>query len=225
MYMIHIGIKGESAIQQRPFSGSDQRSQSFLGLLDDEPMTKSTLRSGGGKGAKEGFEGGFTLLEMLWVLFILSILLSVVVPNFSGTLFQMGLENKAREIFAAFGYTQQQALSQNDYFGIFFNLTAGNQQVTCYRRKGYDAYGVPIVDPNNVLTNPLTHKPYVIKMNQEGLSSDALISSAAFGGNPWVEFNPMGDPNCGGGQCILAGDHFSYTMSVSRIGRLAISGQ
>jgi len=172
----------------------------------------------------EESEGGFTLFELLWVLFILSILLSAVVPNFSGSLFHMGLENKAREIFAALTYTQQQALSQNDTFGIFFDLTTGNQRVTCYKRKGYDAYGMPVIDPNNVLTNPLTHKPYVITVNREGVPIDARISSAGFGGNPWVEFNPMGEPNHEG-QSILTGDRFSYTMSVSRIGRLALSSQ
>jgi type II secretory pathway pseudopilin PulG len=156
------------------------------------------------------------------VLFILSILLSVVVPTFSGSLFQMGLEKKAREIFAALAYTQQQALNQNDACGLFFDLTVGNQVVTCYRRKGYDVYGNPIIDPNNVLINPLTHKSYLIKLNQERPSSDAYISSVDFGGKHWVEFNPLGEPNHEG-QCILTGDHLSYAMSVSRIGRLSLS--
>jgi prepilin-type N-terminal cleavage/methylation domain-containing protein len=187
------------------------------------PSTKGRRR-GDFKWGRGGIsERGFTLLELLWVLLILSILLSVVVPNFSGALFQMGLENKAREIFAALAYTQQQSLNQNDTFGIFFDMTAGNQEVTCYRRKGFDAHGVPIVDPNNVLMNPLTHKPYVIEVNHEGLSSDTCIAEADFGGNHWVEFNPLAEPNHEG-QAILSGVHSSYTITVSRIGRLSFSG-
>jgi len=170
------------------------------------------------------YQRGFTLMELLWVLFILAILLAVVVPNFSGPLFQMGLENKARELFTAFTFTQQQAIDKNDTFGLFFNLTEGNQEITCYQRKGYD-HGVPIVDPNNVLVNPLTHKPYLVKMSQEGLSNDARITEADFGGKHWVEFNPLGDPNCAGGRTILAGAGSSYTITVSRIGRLTFSGR
>ncbi|MEW5801006.1 MAG: GspH/FimT family pseudopilin [bacterium] len=166
---------------------------------------------------------GFTLLELTWVLFILAILLSVVMPHFSAFLFQMGLEKKAREIFTALTYTQQQALNQNCSFGLFFDLTEGSQEVTCYLQKGYDAQGAPVVDPNNVLLNPLLKKPYITRMNQEGLTSDSRITEADFGGNPWVEFNSMGEPNHEG-RITLAGADSSYTITVSRIGRVAFTG-
>lgn len=165
---------------------------------------------------KAGLSYGFTLLELLWVLFILSILLSVVVPNFSGTLFQIGMEEKAREIFTAFSYLQQQALNQSDTFGLFFDLT--KEEVTCYRQSaGYDLDGKPVIDPNNTLRNPLTQKPYLIELNQEG--GDIHIDEADFGGNNWVELNPLGEPNLVG-LVTLTGGGASHTITVNRIGRL-----
>jgi len=162
---------------------------------------------------------GFTLLELLWVLFILAILLSAVGPQFSGAMFQMALEKKASEIFMALAWVQQQAINQNTTLGLFCDLTEGRQKVTCYRAIGYDSQGQPIIDPNNVLRNPLTQKPYLITINQEELSHDAKLTEANFGGNSWVEFNSLGEPNQQG-RITLAGASSAQTIVISRIGRL-----
>ncbi|MEW6380614.1 MAG: GspH/FimT family pseudopilin [bacterium] len=162
---------------------------------------------------------GFTLLELLWVLSILAILLSAIVPHFSGALSQMGLENKAREIYMALAYVQQQAVNRNATFGLSFDLTAGHQEVTCYRNIGYDAYGQPILDPNNVLRNPVTKKFYLIAVDQGEPSGDMRLTEADFGGNHWVEFNSLGEPNSQG-RITLAGAGSSHAITVSQIGRL-----
>jgi|GEM_PF-2707054 len=131
----------------------------------------------------------------------------------------MALEKKASEIFMALAWVQQQAINQNTTLGLFCDLTEGRQKVTCYRAIGYDSQGQPIIDPNNVLRNPLTQKPYLITINQEELSHDAKLTEANFGGNSWVEFNSLGEPNQQG-RITLAGASSAQTIVISRIGRL-----
>ncbi len=162
---------------------------------------------------------GFTLLELLWVMLILSVVLTAVIPHFSGALFQMGAQNKARQVLMALTFSQQQAINTSNTLGVFFDLTEGNQLLSCYRKKGYEESGEPIIDANNILINPLTKKGYSIKFDQEDDYNNVEIQEANFRGNHWVEFNSLGDPNFAG-QIILEGGSITHTISISRIGRI-----
>jgi prepilin-type N-terminal cleavage/methylation domain-containing protein len=164
---------------------------------------------------------GFTLIELLWVVLILSIALSVALPHVDGPMKRMELERKARDVYMALAYSQQQAVFKGDSFGLFFDLTEGQQDVTCYRKIGYDALtGDPLMNPNNVLLNPLSKRPYVIIINQPGESEDICLADANFGGKNWVEFDPLGEPDRTG-KIVLSGNNASHTISMNRLGRLA----
>ena len=163
---------------------------------------------------------GFTLVDLLWVVLILAIAMSAAGTYFSNTLFYLGSEKKARELYMALSYSQQKALNKNDTFGLFYDTTHG--RFTCYQHIGYDGgTGEPLIDANNILYHPLTKKPYVIDLNQESEYNDIQTAEADFGGNHWVEFSPLGDPKQGG-QITLTGDDFSHVISVSQTGRLSI---
>ena len=111
-------------------------------------------------------------------------------------------------------------MNQNNYFGVFFDLTAGQQKVTCYQNTGYDAGDDPLIDSNNTLLNRITKKPYVILVDEEDEYGNAALN-ADFGGKTWVEFDPLGVPNVTG-LITLAGNDFSHTLNVSQIGRLSL---
>ncbi len=163
---------------------------------------------------------GFTYMELLCVIAILAAVCSVATPHFVGPLNQMALEKKARDIYMAVAYTKQQAVNQNNTFGVFFDLTAGQQKVTCYQNTGYDADDEPLIDLNNTLLNRITKKPYVILVDEEDEYGNAALN-ADFGGKTWVEFDPLGVPNVTG-LITLAGNDFSHTLTVSQIGRLSL---
>ena len=160
---------------------------------------------------------GFTYMELLCVIAILAAVCSVATPHFVGPLNQMALEKKARDIYMAVAYTKQQAVNQNNTFGVFFDLTAGQQKVTCYYRYDGDT-GEPLIDSANTLLNRITKKPYVIWVDEEDEYGNAALN-ANFGGKTWVEFDPLGVPNVRG-LIMLAGNDFSHTLTVSQIGRL-----
>ncbi|MGA1876408.1 MAG: Tfp pilus assembly protein FimT/FimU [bacterium] len=164
---------------------------------------------------------GFTLIELLWVVLILSIALSSAVPHFAGPMRRMELERKARDVYMALAYSQQQAVYKGNTVGLFFDLTEGQQDVTCYRSIGYDAFtGSPLMNPNNILINPLSKRPYVVTINSQGESEDIRFADANFGGKNWVEFNSLGEPNQMG-KVVLSGNNASHTISMNRLGRLA----
>ncbi|MBN1227500.1 MAG: hypothetical protein JXA79_10945 [Deltaproteobacteria bacterium] len=160
---------------------------------------------------------GFTYMELLWVIAILATVCSVATPHFIGPLNQLAMEKKAREIYMAIAYTKQMAVNQNGTFGVFFDVTAGQQKVICYQNMGYDG-GAPVIKPANTLLNRITKKPYVIWVDEEDEYGNAVMK-ANFGGRIWVEFDPLGVPNVTG-LILLAGNDFSHTITVSQIGRL-----
>jgi Tfp pilus assembly protein FimT len=160
-------------------------------------------------------------MELLWVMAILATVCTIATPHFIGPLNQMALEKKAREIYMAIAYTKQQAVNQNGTFGVFFDVTAGQQKVTCYQNKGYDGgSGEPLIDSANMLLNRISKKPYVIWVDEEDEYGNAALN-ANFGGKTWVEFGPLGVPN-ETGLIKLAGNDFSHTITVSKIGRLSL---
>jgi prepilin-type N-terminal cleavage/methylation domain-containing protein len=171
----------------------------------------------------QGRDEGFTLIELLWVVLILSIVLSAALPHVAGPMRRMELERKARDVYMALVYSQQQAVFKGNIFGLFFDLTEGQQDVTCYRSIGYDALtGSPLMNPNNILMNPLSKRPYVITINRPGDSADICLADANFGGKNWVEFNSLGEPEPDQtGKIVLSGNNASHTITMNRLGRLA----
>ena len=76
------------------------------------------------------------------------------------------------------------------------------------------------MNPNNVLMNPLSKRPYVVTINRQGESEDIRLTEADFGGKNWVEFNSLGEPDQTG-KIVLSGNNALHTISMNRLGRLA----
>ncbi|NPV44651.1 MAG: prepilin-type N-terminal cleavage/methylation domain-containing protein [Firmicutes bacterium] len=65
---------------------------------------------------------GFTLIELVLTICILGFLVSIVIPNFKGTLEDYRLKNAAMEIASEIRLIQQRAISEGDIFKIIFDL-------------------------------------------------------------------------------------------------------
>ena len=66
-------------------------------------------------------KSGFTLLELIVVLFIVSVVMAIVVPSFSG-LGENKLKSEAREIASILRYMYDSAVSRKETFLINFNF-------------------------------------------------------------------------------------------------------
>jgi type II secretion system protein H len=64
---------------------------------------------------------GFTLLELLVVLCIISVVMALVIPSFSGT-GERRLRSEAREIASILNYLQDSAVSRKETFALRCNL-------------------------------------------------------------------------------------------------------
>lgn len=164
---------------------------------------------------------GFTLVEILWVILIVTVLLSASMPYFSGAFHHLEVKKKVQEVFMALRYAQQKALNQDHTFGLFFDITEGNQMISCYQRRVDHEVGEPLLDANTLLIHPLTKKPYQIPIPGGGNWDDLQIIEADFGGQTWLDFEPLFDTNQAG-RVVIKGADISYAIRISRIGRLSL---
>jgi prepilin-type N-terminal cleavage/methylation domain-containing protein len=80
----------------------------------EEQTMKSPLTFGEG-------ESGFTLLELLIIIVVLSILAGIAIPAFSAWLPEYRLRNAARDIYSTLQRAKSGAANANETWGVFFD--------------------------------------------------------------------------------------------------------
>ena len=145
---------------------------------------------------------GYTLVELVIVMLVMSILASIGVPMLATTHGSMKLDAGAREVVAALRYAQAVAVSSGTPHGVEFDTNA--ESFRCYQRS--DATSTVTIE------NPLTHKPYVVDFASEGID----IGTAQFGSESVCEFATLGSPESGG-QVGLIYASSSRTVRVQNI--------
>jgi type IV fimbrial biogenesis protein FimT len=80
----------------------------------EEQTMKSPLNSGDAK-------SGFTLLEFLILLMVLSIMAGIAIPAFSSWLPEYRLRNAARDIYSTLQRAKSGAANANETWGVFFD--------------------------------------------------------------------------------------------------------
>jgi general secretion pathway protein H len=68
---------------------------------------------------------GFTLMELVIVLFILSLLAAIAAPSFSRTLLSARLRTSASEVRAAFGKARSLAVAEGKMRAVVFDMEKG----------------------------------------------------------------------------------------------------
>ena len=131
---------------------------------------------------------GFTLLEIVLVIVLVSIMVMAAVPMVSKMVPDVGLESEAKKIKAAIIYTQQQAVLTGSNHRIVFELAPKKYSVQKFNNSTWE----------NI-------------EDQKSLEHSVSFKTITFTNN-LAEFNPMGEPIPNGGTLALEGTNNSLAV-------------
>jgi prepilin-type N-terminal cleavage/methylation domain-containing protein len=139
---------------------------------------------------------GFTLVELILVVFILSIAALVAVPMFSSAA-DIQVRATANRIAADLDYARGLAITRQKNYAVAFYPVAVS---------GHEAESYEIIDTatNLVITNPLDGKPFTVKLANDSRVGGVNIYSSTFTNNT-VTFDYLGTPWTGGARLNAQG--------------------
>ncbi len=91
---------------------------------------------------------GFTLLELIVVLVIISLISALVGPRFTGTLTNMNLKTAAKKVAAALRYARSQAASEQITYVSVFDFEKKSLTVGAYQQPSED---IQLSDSENII--------------------------------------------------------------------------
>ena len=146
---------------------------------------------------------GFTLIELILVLAIISVLAAIAVPRYAGALARYRADAAARRVIANLEYARQHARASSSGVTVLMNTVTDRMSL------------VNVPDPDapgstSTITN-LKSAPY-----------RADLVTADFGGNNLVIFNGYGDPDSGGTAVLTVGSETRTIVLDANTGKAVI---
>jgi Tfp pilus assembly protein FimT len=141
---------------------------------------------------------GFTLVETMIMLAIIGFLTAIIVFNMSNML-AIRAKGAARRLVTDIVWAKNQATTTNVKCGVIFYPATDK----------YIVYSSTVTTP---IADPVTHKP-MIRDFTAGDFRKVNIVSASFGGNSYIEFDPIGR-NFTGGSVVFSYGSEQYTVWV-----------
>lgn len=143
---------------------------------------------------------GFTLMELMVIVFVLAIMAAIAIPSFMALLPGMRLNGAAREVMTDLMDARMNAVKQNNEFKVFFNSPSANQY--------------QILDDDDDDGNADTGEDVTTK-NIQTAYYDVTLSATA---NPI--FHPRGNAN--GATITVTNSAGTKTVRVATTGRVKI---
>ncbi len=137
----------------------------------------------------KGQAGGFTLVEMMMVLIILSIAAAIAIP-FATSGSSTQLKSAANIISTDLEYAKSMAISRGQEYKAVFDAGSESYQLE---------------DSSGVIQHPVSHKNYAVNFASDSRLSRVSITSAVFDGGSTVQFNYLGSPLDGTGSALNSG--------------------
>jgi prepilin-type N-terminal cleavage/methylation domain-containing protein len=151
---------------------------------------------------------GFTLLEVMIVIFLLGIILATAVPSINTALDEMKLDSAAQEVVSAIQYAQSLSVKEGIKYEVTFNLLL--ERMRCRD-----------VSTSTIVFHPVTKKPFELLFTSTGQLQGVDIVSTTFTGNK-VDFNSLGEPSESGAVYIgYAGLQKKITVDLP-LGRVSV---
>ncbi|NLF29940.1 MAG: type II secretion system protein [Planctomycetes bacterium] len=134
--------------------------------------------------------GGFTLVEILVVLIILSIATAVILPRVSN-MGDLQVASAARTAMSDLQFAQNEAIVSQRSVTAMFNPDQGQYELR---------YG-----DGQLVTHPINKTPFRVRLADNPGTDDVTILAASFGGETSVTFDALGSPNSQGTVTFVAG--------------------
>jgi len=150
----------------------------------------------------------FTMVEIIVVVFILSIVSMIAIPMLSSAA-DTQVRSAANILAADIEYAKNLAISHQKNYSIVFDISNN-----IYEIRDKDAV---------VIDHPLTSRPYSVNFANESRLNRVVISSASFDSSNTLTFDYLGSPYNGSstplnsGQIILDADGYSMTIDVQAV--------
>lgn len=155
---------------------------------------------------------GFTLLELLVVLVIISLSSALVVPRLAGSMSNLNLTTACKRVAASLRYAGTRAAAEKIPYSAVFDFQKGGLTIADSRYFTEESADAILEDPEKEGYVPKTYL----------LPPEVIVEQASRGelkadtGSFEVTFFPSG--SCSGGEIILANKHGRrYTLSVDFI--------
>jgi general secretion pathway protein H len=142
---------------------------------------------------------GFTLIELILVLIILSVITALVVPRLTQSLSRMNVESSARRVASALRLARSLAVTEKVPYRAVFNMNGHTLSIVTYQQTSNDA------DPEESgAARPVEPRVYALTDGihfEEGMSSNGeTVTSGGFE----MVFYPGGGTS--GGEVVLGDD-------------------
>ena len=162
---------------------------------------------------------GFTLVELIIVVMILSIAALMAVPMVSNAA-DIQVRSAANRIAADLDYAKNLAITHQSHYSVIFDESGESYEIH---------------DENGIIENPLTGSDFVVDFSADGRLSRVNIDTAIFDpdSSDTITFDYLGSPYSGtdtstplnSGQITLQADNFSLTVDVEPVtGYVTMSG-
>ena len=159
------------------------------------------------------YHQGFSLLEMIIVVLILSITVAIAIPNLSST-DPYRLDRAAREIAEAIRFARAESIRSGTSHGIIFSTTNDNAKV----------YSLISGTPTYNIYHPVDKKIYTLDLKTDStiasveLQSYSIYYDGVIGNKELIGFNSYGNP-------IFYSAETDYMLSPSAVITLGYAGQ
>ncbi len=158
--------------------------------------------------AKDASLRGFTLIEIIVVIMIISIAAAMVVPMMSSA-DDIQLRSAANKLAADLEYAKSMAISRGQDYTVSFDESADSYQIE-------DSSGA-------VITHPVRKGDYIEQFGGTSRLSNVTISDADFNGADLVIFESIGSPDNGGTVTLTAADDTIIVNVEAVTGYISIS--
>lgn len=156
----------------------------------------------------EGRSGGFTLLELIVVLTVLTLLTAAIVPVFAGSSAGINGDRWVRDLVATLNYAHERSMMQSVEYRVYLDADAGSFWLA--RLSGYDG-GNPVFAPLAYPEGRAMTLPEGYEIDRLRARRDA-VEKAHF-----IAFYPTGASDIAEFRVVRRGSRSGFAISTSGI--------